>query len=112
SRKRDLLRQWRAVNRNRNILPPPVRIHTLAPHRHTSCDGAPEKSPALARRKPGTPIDPLQSASYGTPRDITSSRSIKPKEPEQHAGDVGGKSAVVHANVDRGVERRRRGPRV
>jgi hypothetical protein len=33
--------------------------------------------------------------------------SIKPEETDQHVGDAGGKLAVVHANVDRGVQRRR-----
>jgi hypothetical protein len=33
--------------------------------------------------------------------------SIKPKQPEQYAGDVGGKCGVVHADVDRCVQRRR-----
>src|SRR5262249_19533305 len=38
--------------------------------------------------------------------------SIKPKHPEQHAGDVGGKCGVVHPNVDRCVQRRRRRVRI
>jgi len=46
------------------------RSHIADPHRHTSCDEAPEQSAALERRKPGTLIDPLQSASCGTLRDI------------------------------------------
>jgi hypothetical protein len=48
----------------------PGRSHTPGRHRRTSCDEAPEKTPALRRRKPGTPIDPLQSASCGTQRGI------------------------------------------
>jgi hypothetical protein len=38
--------------------------------------------------------------------------SVKPEDTDQHVGDAGGKLAIVHANVDRRVQRRRRVTRV
>ena len=109
SRKRGRPIQCRAGISDRYIRRLPGRSHTADRHRRRSCDEAPETTPALRRRKPGTPIDPLQSASCGTPRDHPRrSCSIKPEETDQHVGDAGGKFGVVHVNVDRRVQRRRR----
>ena len=38
--------------------------------------------------------------------------SKKPEEANQHAGDAGGKLGVVHANIDRRVQRRRQSARI
>ena len=84
------------------------RSHTADRHRRRSCDGAPEKTPARRRRKPGTPIDLLQSASCAASLDSALHVQSKPEEPDQPVGDAGGKVGVVHVNIDRRVERRRR----
>jgi hypothetical protein len=72
SRKRGRPTRCRAGISDRYIQRLPGRSHTVDRHRHRSCDEAPERSPALRHRKPGTPIDPIQSASCGTPRDVRS----------------------------------------
>jgi hypothetical protein len=69
SRKRGRPTLCRAGISDRYIQRLPGRSHTADRHRHTSCDETPEKFPALERRKPGTPIDSVQSASCSTPRD-------------------------------------------
>jgi hypothetical protein len=72
SRKRGRPTQCRAGISDRYIDRPSQRSHTGDRHRRTSCDGAQERSPALRRRKPGTPTDSLQSASRRTPRGVRS----------------------------------------
>jgi hypothetical protein len=70
SRKRGRPTQCRAGISDRCIDRLSRRSHTGDRHRRTSCDGAQERSPALRRRKPGTPTDSLQSASRRTPRGV------------------------------------------
>ena len=75
SRKQGRPTQCRGGISDRYIPWLPGRSHTVDRHRRRPCDEAPETSPALRRRKLGTPIDPLRFASCGTPRSVMFSKA-------------------------------------
>ena len=73
-------------------------------HRRTSCDAAPERSPALRRRRPGTPFGPLRSASCGACAISAESGSVPPEQTNQPVHETDRQVGVVHVDVDRGLE--------